>query len=216
MKNKKQEEKKINNKGFTGYELLTMALVCLVLAFIVLQIALGTRDGEKYSVFIYNAKVLGTNAAQLQLLEEEKEIYLKELIEKGYVEEMKNPFDGDRYCDMNESKVIFSQEERKVTLRCGDYLIKEQPLGADKVKIYKVSGWKEGQGGEKDVTQTFYNYKENNAYIFPDFLEEKLFLKSINQKYQTKFTMALEMKTNPSFEEKVYHRTETLVKEMDY
>ena len=111
------ENKKLGNRGFGGYELLTMAMVCLVLSVIMIEITLGARDNERYKVF-----------AGLQMLEEQKIIYLSELIENGYMAPIKNPFDEDSYCNQYESKVVFDGNKKKIFLTCGDYVIQNQSL----------------------------------------------------------------------------------------
>ena len=42
---------------------------------------------------------------------------------------------------MYESKVVFSNNNKKVTLKCGDYLIYNQDITSKNYNIYKVSDW---------------------------------------------------------------------------
>ena len=209
------ESRKLNEKGFGAYEFLTMALITLVLAVIVLQIALRSQESERYSVFAYNAKVLGTNAVQIQMQlfdEEQYVIYLSDMIEGGFLTSIKNPFDGTQYCDTTESKVVFLENDKRIYLRCGNYVIQNQVLGESKVDIYEVSDWKEKRSSQKDVEKKFYNYQVNGKDVFEDDLEDTLFLKKFNQKNGTSFISIEEVKKQYKVVEKTLFRSEKLIK----
>ncbi len=210
------ENKKLGNRGFGGYELLTMAMVCLVLSVIMIEITLGARDNERYKVFAYNSKMFGINASGLQMLEEQKIIYLSELIENGYMAPIKNPFDEDSYCNQYESKVVFDGNKKKIFLTCGDYVIQNQSLDGSKVSIYKVSDWEEEKKDQKNVSKTFYNYLQNQKYVFPFFLEDEIFLKKMNYMRQNQYQNIDEMKNDIKIEEKTFYRTEKEVKKVKY
>lgn len=212
--------KKLSNKGFGAYELLTMAMVTLILSFIVLQIALNSQKGEKYKVFAYNAKMMGTNAISMQMLEDAEDastsLYLSKMIEEGIVVDIKNPFDGDRYCNREESKVVFEDDKKFVDLRCGNMVIQNMALGDTKADIYEVSDWKTKRESKKDVERTFYNYQKDNKDVLEKDLEEALFIETVNETLLKKYQSIEEIKKDLKVVEKTYYRSEKKVKTVEY
>ena len=112
-----------DEKGKGTYEFLTVAVTCLILSAILLFIVINNTQKEKYEVFKYNAKTVGINAVNYNNKTSDDVVYLYELINSNLVTRIKNNFSGDEYCDMYESKVVFSGSSKKVTLKCGEYLI---------------------------------------------------------------------------------------------
>src|SRR5699024_8741387 len=113
-------------------------------------------------VFKYNAKTVGINAVNYNNETSEDVVYLYELINNNLVTRIKNNFSGDEYCDMYESKVVFSGSSKKVNLKCGEYLIYNQDVTDKKYNIYKVSDWSFNKINGNDVdTVKIYGLMKN-------------------------------------------------------
>ncbi len=205
----------MKNRGFSNFEFLTVCLVCLVLSWILFSMVIQSQEKERYRVFLYDAQVLRVNAIRYQTLEDRETVYMKELVEDGFLTMMKNPFGGEDYCDVFESKVLFEKEAKKVSLLCGSYLIKSQSL-EDNIFIYQVSPWKEKKEGEGEVSKTFYNYEVDGTKQYQQFLERDLFLKLFNQSHNTTYKTVLEIPSSYKLVRKKLYRSEKLVKKLQY
>ena len=84
------------------------------------------------------------------------------------------------------------------------------------LSIYKVSDWEAEEKDQKNVSKTFYNYLQNQKYVFPFFLEDEIFLKKMNYMRQNKYQNIDEMKNDIKIEEKTFYRTEKEVKKVKY
>jgi len=54
-------------------------------------------------------------------------MYLSEMLDLNLISPIKNPFNG-KECDIYESKVDFSEDIKRVTLKCGEYLIDNEKI----------------------------------------------------------------------------------------
>ena len=203
---------RFNEKGKGTYEFLTVAVTCLILSAILLFIVINNTQKEKYEVFKYNAKTVGINAVNYNNETSEDVVYLYELINSNLVTRIKNNFSGDEYCDMYESKVVFSGSSKKVTLKCGEYLIYNQDVTDKKYNIYKVSDWSFNKINGNDVdTVKVYGLMKNGKNLLDGYYEKELFIKLVRDNYGDKYNSLQDIKENYKVDEKTAYRKRTLV-----
>ncbi|HIS37970.1 MAG TPA: hypothetical protein IAB45_00470 [Candidatus Onthousia faecavium] len=205
-------KRSVNNKGWGSYEFLTVVVVCLILTIILLFVVFRLIDDEKFQVFKYNARTIGINAIDYQINSDFDTVYLYELVDDGYVTKMKNAFSGDKYCDLYESKVEFTDNAKKVTLRCGEYLIYEQDVADEDYDIYKITDWssKEMKGDNIDEN-TVYNIIVDGKEIFNEYYEEELFIKQVMAKYGKEYSSLNKIKKAYDVKEEEVYRERVLV-----
>ena len=205
-------KRSVNNKGWGSYEFLTVVVVCLILTIILLFVVFRLIDDEKFQVFKYNAITIGINAIDYQINSDFDTVYLYELVDDGYVTKMKNAFSGDKYCDLYESKVEFTDNAKKVTLRCGEYLIYEQDVADEDYDIYKITDWssKEMKGDNIDEN-TVYNIIVDGKEIFNEYYEEELFIKQVMAKYGKEYSSLNKIKKAYDVKEEEVYRERVLV-----
>lgn len=203
---------RFNEKGKGTYEFLTVAVTCLILSAILLFIVINNTQKEKYEVFKYNAKTVGINAVNYNNKTSDDVVYLYELINSNLVTRIKNNFSGDEYCDMYESKVVFSGSSKKVTLKCGEYLIYNQDVTDKKYNIYKVSDWSFNKINGNDVdTVKVYGLMKNGKNLLDGYYEKELFIKLVRDNYGDKYNSLQDIKENYKVDEKTAYRKRTLV-----
>ena len=203
---------RFNEKGKGTYEFLTVAVTWLILSAILLFIVINNTQKEKYEVFKYNAKTVGINAVNYNNETSEDVVYLYELINSNLVTRIKNNFSGDEYCDMYESKVVFSGSSKKVTLKCGEYLIYNQDVTDKKYNIYKVSDWSFNKINGNDVdTVKVYGLMKNGKNLLDGYYEKELFIKLVRDNYGDKYNSLQDIKENYKVDEKTAYRKRTLV-----
>lgn len=201
-----------NENGKGTYEFLTVAVTCLILSAILLFIVINNNQKEKYEVFRYNAKTVGINAVNYNNKTSEDVVYLYELINSNLVTRIKNNFSGDEYCDIYESKVEFSDSSKKVTLKCGDYLIYNQDITAKEYNIYKVSDWTfdKIEGNNVDTIKVYALIK-NGKNLLNGYYEKSLFIKLVANNYGDKYNNLEDIKENYKVDVKTTYRKRTLV-----
>ena len=203
---------RFDEKGKGTYEFLTVAVTCLILSAILLFIVINNNQKEKYQVFRYNAKTVGINAVNYNNETSEDVVYLYELINSNLVTRIKNNFSGDEYCDMYESKVVFSLNNKKVTLKCGEYLIYNQDVTDKEYNIYKVSDWSFNKiSGDNVDTTKVYGLIKNGNNLLDEYYEEELFIKLVRDNYGDKYNSLKDIKENYKVDEKTAYRKRTLV-----
>ena len=203
---------RFNENGRGTYEFLTVAVTCLILSAILLFIVINNNQKEKYEVFRYNAKTVGINAVNYNNQTSDDVVYLYELVDANLVTRIKNNFSGDEYCDMYESKVVFSSNSKKVTLRCGDYLIYNQEVSDKKYTIYKVNDWSFNKiSGDNVDSVKVYGLMKNGKNLLDDYYEEDLFIKLVRDNYGDKYNSLKAIKKNYDVDEKTAYRKRTLV-----
>lgn len=203
---------RFNENGRGTYEFLTVAVTCLILSAILLFIVVNNNQKERYQVFRYNAKIVGINAVNYNNETSENVVYLYELINTNLVTRIKNNFSGDEYCDMYESKVVFSNDNKKVTLKCGDYLIYNQDVTAKDYSIYKVSNWSFDKiSGNNVDTVKVYGLMKNGKNLLDSYYEKDLFIKLVAANYGGKYNSLKAIKKNYDVDEKTAYRKRTLV-----
>lgn len=209
---------KKNNKGLVLPELLAiLAFILLILAFAGYA-SFQNGDKRKYEVFAQNARDFGTKATTYrnERIKYYNEIYLIDLVNDHYIKSYKNPFSGGGECDLYESKVVFSSDgSKRVTLKCGDYLIDSQVWSSGNYKVYKVSNWDEQIGNSLEAeTVRLYKYKKNGIDILNDYVVTKKLVTTYNQN-EGKNVRNIEQISGENIEvvSKIFYRTKKLVKE---
>lgn len=203
---------RFNENGRGTYEFLTVAVTCLVLSAILLFIVINNNQKEKYQVFRYNAKTVGINAVNYNNNTSEDIVYLYELIDSNLVTKIKNNFSGDDYCDFYESKVVFDDNSKKVTLKCGNYLIYNQDVTDDNYNIYKVSDWSfdELSGNNVDVINV-YGLMKGDKNLLDGYYEKDLFVKLVAKKYGSTYNKLNKIKDDYKVVSKKAYRKRVLV-----
>lgn len=203
---------KLNEKGKGSYEFLTVVVVCLGLSAIVLAIAIRNSEDEKFQVFRYNAKTVGINAINYNNVTVEDTIYLYEMIDKNLVTNIKNNFTGDEFCDPYASKVEFVNDNKLVTLKCGNYLIYQQEITDKEYSIYRVSNWTfDKLEGNNVDTNKVYALILGDKNVFGSYYEEDLFLKLVSSKYGKKYDSLKNIKKDFTVKSKTVYRKRKLV-----
>lgn len=203
---------RFNENGRGTYEFLTVAVTCLVLSAILLFIVINNNQKEKYEVFRYSAKIVGINAVNYNNKTSDDAVYLYELINADLVSKIKNIFSGDEFCDVYESKVVFKGSNKKVTLRCGNYLIYNQDVTSDKYSVYKVGDWSFDKiSGDNVDTMKVYGLIKNGKNLLDGYYEEELFIKLVALNYGDKYDSLKSIKENYEVDEKTAYRKRTLV-----
>ena len=105
-------------RKFGLYEFFAIIIICLVLTVVLLYAILKLSNKEKYQVFSFNAKVMAMNAINYNS-SDKGTMYLSEMLDLNLISPIKNPFNG-KECDIYESKVDFSEDIKRVTLKCGE------------------------------------------------------------------------------------------------
>ena len=201
-----------NNNGKGTYEFLTVMVTCLVCSAILLFTVINNNKKEKFEVFKYNAKTVGINAVNYNNKTSDDVVYLYELVDANLVTRIKNNFSGDLYCDMYESKVVFSNNNKKVTLKCGDYLIYNQDITSKNYNIYKVSDWSFNKiSGNNVDTVKVYGLIKNGKNLLDSYYEKDLFIKLVATNYGDKYNSFKTIKKNYDIDEKTAYRKRTLI-----
>ena len=208
---------KKNNKGIAVPKLIVfLAFILIVFAFAGYSIY-QNKDRRQFEVFVQNARDFGTKATtyRVERIKNYNEVYLIDLVSDNYMKSYKNPFDGGD-CDLYESKVVFSSNgEKRVTLKCGDYLVDSQVWSSGNYKVYKVSSWTDNIGHSLEAeTVRLYKYQKNGMDVLNDYVVTKKLITTYNQK-ENKNIRNIEQidEENIKVIGKIFYRTKKLVKE---
>ena len=207
--------KRMNNKGNTSYEILTVSVTCLILAAVLLVAILRNVSNQKFQMFQYNSKVFALNAVTLTNFDTNRTVYLYEMIDQNLIEPIKNPFSGeDHYCDIYESKVQILTDDKKVTLKCGEFLIDNQSVHANEFQIYRVSDWKDEATTDHDEIRNVYNIEIWDEIYFDTYYEKDLFLIKVNNLLNSNYSSIEEVMENYDILSKQEYRTKSKIKTM--
>lgn len=195
-------------KGFGAYEMLTICVMLLIIIVVALAYVFKTDYTEKYKVMRYNAKMLGLSVSNLYLEDDSKKLYyLQELIDSKLYSDVKNPFQGDKFCDTYLSKVEIKDNDKKfVTLECGNYLIYNQNTIDEEYDIYQASEWSSKKHKNDNQETVFYNYQVDGQDVFEEWLEKDIFLYEYNKKNGTEYFDITEIPEDVSIQEKTMYR----------
>lgn len=203
--------KRINNKGFSKIEFMTVLGVVAVLIAIGAKMAVDT--GKNYKSFKTLAVSFMNSVAiyKDKYTKDNNVYYLNELIEKGYSDELKNPNKASEYCDKYESFVdITTPNDKKVYLVCGNYIVEGTQLTG--YKIYEVTDWKEEKDVKDNETIHLYNYKEDGKNVLSEYYQERTFIQKYFEKTKDLISSPFELKEN--LVTKNVYRKKTLLKEV--
>ena len=207
--------KRMNNRGNTSYEILTVSVTCLILAAVLLVAILRNVSNQKFQMFQYNSKIFALNAVALTNFDTNRTVYLYEMIDQNLIEPIKNPFSGeDYYCDIYESKVQILTDDKKVTLKCGEFLIDNQSVHANEFQIYRVSDWKEKATTDHDEIRNVYNIEIGDEIYFDTYYEKDLFLIKVNNLLNSNYSSIEEVMENYDILSKQEYRTKSKIKTM--
>lgn len=195
-------------KGIGAYEMLTICVMLLIIIVVALAYVFKTDYTEKYKVMRYNAKMLGLSVSNLYLEDDSKKLYyLQELIDSKLYSDVKNPFQGDKFCDTYLSKVEIKDNDKKfVTLECGNYLIYNQNTIDEEYDIYQASEWSSKKHKNDNQETVFYNYQVDGQDVFEEWLEKDIFLYEYNKKNGTEYFDITEIPEDVSIQEKTMYR----------
>ena len=192
------------NKGIGRFESLTIMFVMIIFIAIGLYFILGAADDSRFKTMDKNSlgfvdMVTRNDEAFMTY----RTYYLQEAMDDGYVKQILSPFGK---CDVNESKVDYDSENVKyyVTLKCGDYLIKNRDYLDKSTKIYKVGKWTDTRTGKDDEAVTKYSC--DNCGV-DGYFEEALFVYYYNKANGTSYTYIDEVKQVAKVTSKEQYRT---------
>ncbi len=198
----------MNKKGFGKFESLTMLVVIIALLAGGLYLILGMSDKTKYetmnksSLNFVNA-VQGSDEAFLTY----RSYYLAQAIEEGLIKKISSPFSKED-CDLYESKVDYDSPNYLVTLKCGDYLMKERNSKDNGYKVYKVGEWKDTKEGTNDDTRVVYSC--DNCGV-DGYYEEAVFVYLYNKANSKSLNYLDDVKKEATVTSKEQYRTMELV-----
>ena len=165
------------NNGFGAYEMLTVCVMLLIIVVVALAYVFKTDYKEKYKVIRYNAKMFGLSVSNLSFADESKNVYyLQELVDSKLYSNVKNPFQGDKFCDNYLSKVEIQENKKFVTLECGNYLVYNQDVADKKYAVYQKTEWSSKKHKNDNQETVFYNYQIDGKVVFDRWLEKDIFL----------------------------------------
>ncbi len=211
----RSQQRRINKRGFSKIEFLTMLGVLAIL--IAVGVKLVADNSKNFGAF----KNLANNFAKSVATYKDKYAkadnvyYLVELVNKGYSEELKNPIKPAESCDMYDSYVeIPETNNKKVTLNCGNYLV--EGTQQEGYKVYEVSEWHETKEEGDNERNMIYNYKKDGALGIGEYVSAQAFVEHYYMNTKSVISSPYEVSNAPGVEllTKDVYRTKTLVKEL--
>ena len=195
------------NNGFGAYEMLTVCVMLLIIVVVALAYVFKTDYKEKYKVIRYNAKMFGLSVSNLSFADESKNVYyLQELVDSKLYSNVKNPFQGDKFCDNYLSKVEIQENKKFVTLECGNYLVYNQDVADKKYAVYQKTEWSSKKHKNDNQETVFYNYQIDGKDVFDRWLEKDIFLYEYNKKNGTDYLDISEVSGEAPVQEKTMYR----------
>ncbi len=199
-------------RKFGLYEFFAIIIICLVLTVVLLYAILKLSNKEKYQVFSFNAKVMAMNAINYNS-SDKGTMYLSEMLDLNLISQIKNPFNG-KECDIYESKVDFSENIKKVTLKCGEYLIDNEKINNKTYTIYKVSDWTENKEYENNDMEVVYNITKKGKLLLNDYYQKDLLIKVVNKELHKDYKKISEVKKDYKLVSKKLYRKKTKFREV--
>ncbi len=207
--------KKLNKKGFSKVEFMTMFAVIAILTAI--GVKLVSDNSKNYGAFKNLANNFANSVAKYKdnYPTSNNIYYLDDVIRRGFSDELKNPIDTTEKCDKFESYVEVPQTNTKIVkLLCGDYYV-EGTQGSEYM-VYELGEITDEKVNEEDESIILYNYSENGKEMLNEYVTFRTFIKkykeltgnTINDPSEVSNASGLELLT------KNVYRTKTLVKEI--
>ena len=117
-----------NNKGLGRFETIIVILLLLIIFAFLFKVILDGASGKDFDAMRKDAisfgKAVTTNA---DFFHNPDKVSLGEAVGEKTLKEIKSPVSKGT-CDENESKVVMQDGKYLVTLRCGNYIIKDETL----------------------------------------------------------------------------------------
>ena len=207
--------KKINNKGFSKIEFMTMFAVIAILTAI--GVKLVSDNSKNYGAFKNLANSFANSVAKYKdRYPSPDNVYsLDEVIKRGFSEDLKNPIDTSEYCDRFESYVEIPQtNNKKVNLVCGDYFVEGTQNGT--YKVYEVGEWTTEHGEEANDNNVAFNYSRDGKEVLDEYVTTRTFIEKFYEDTGNTISSPNEVNSVSGLKllsKKVY-RTKTLVKEL--
>ena len=200
----------MNNKGLGKFESLTMVFVIIALLAGGLYLILHMSNNTKYEAMNKSSlgfvdAVKGSDTAFMNY----RDYFLAQANDDSLIKPIKNPF-GSGECDRYESKVNYDDTEYYVTLKCGDYLMKERKASEAGYKIYKVGEWKDAKSGKDDEMRVAYGC---DGCAVEGYYEEAAFVYYYNRVNSTNYDYLNEIKKVETITSKEQYRSLELVYE---
>ena len=202
----------INNKGKVHSEILVVLVVILILASILSVFLLKSIKTENFRSFKSDFVLMINNNNIYNLKSNDEIVSLKELIDEGAVEKIKNPFNHKQYCDSYESRVEMKDNRKIGILKCGEYLITNEDE-SNKAIIYKVSKWQDKKEENSDV-KVGYNYIQEGKLVFDSYYYDYMFLYAFNKKNNTSYNAVSTIPEKNNVVTQVFYRTREKIKEI--
>lgn len=204
------KNKRINNKGIGRFESLTILFVIIVLLagglYLILNMSKGTKfEAMNKSSLGFVDAVKGSDTAFMNY----RDYYLEQATTEQLIKPIKSPFSNGN-CDGYESKVNFENSNYTVTLKCGEYLMKDRNAAEAHYKIYKVGEWKDSKTNKDDEVRTAYSCE--SCDMKGEF-EEAAFVAKYNITYSTNYGFIEDIKKVEKITSKEQYRTLELVTE---
>ena len=199
-------------KGFGTYEMLTVCVMLLIIVAVSLAYVFKTDYKEKYDVMRYNARMFSLTANNFYMDGDYMDgknsatYYLKMLLDQKLTSEIKNPFQGNKYCNPFTSKVEIKDNKKYVTLECGNYLIYYQDSSVTPYTIYQIGSWSSHKSSNDNQIVTFYNYKQDDKDMFDEDLEYDMFLYEYNKKMNTSYSKIEDLPNQDAIEKITLYR----------
>lgn len=192
-------------KSFGEFATIFLLLVIVVTCIMFWNLKNGTS--AKYKSLTNNAirfsDVVSLNQSSFS---NDQIIFLDEVIDGGYISNIKSPFSTDN-CDLTQSYVEIESSKKYVTLTCDNYVLKRYNSSVKDAEIYEISDWKSERKNDLDVEKTIYNCIDSNGVeVFDDYHEERYFLYEVNKKYGTYYSN-VDSINSCSVDRKVVYRT---------
>lgn len=207
--------KKLDNKGFSKFELMTMLGLLAILFAVGSNLAVGT--GVNYKGFKNLAQSFFSSVSMYRdrYPKGNNKYYLYELIEKGYSNQLKNPANASEECDIYSSYVEEPPEKpRRVNLVCGNFILVGELNG--QYKVYEVTEWSDVPDASYNDNGVLYNYKKEGKLMLNEYVGEENFLNLFFVNEKKIISSPSEIKSSGEYELslKAVYRQKTLVKEL--
>ena len=205
---------KLNKKGFSKLELLT------IIGLLAILIAVGAKLAIDSSKDYKSFKNLANNFVDAVSLYKDKynkptnRYFLKEVIEKDYSKPLKNPW-GSEYCDEVESYVdIPDASTKQIHLVCGSYIVEGEQSSS--YKVYEVSEWSDEKPDSNVEMGILYNYEENGKVVLSEYQSELTFINSFLKNTGMKLSNPFDVDKMSGMKllHKTVYRTKELLKEV--
>lgn len=211
-------KKLINENGAGGKEIIIGLLVIIGVFAFGLQSILNNTSDDKYKKLRVQADkfVDAVTIHKDKYTNESGIYYLYELEDYNTENEIiiADPSNKSISCNLYESYVTIDNP-KKVTLRCGDYLIEGEYQ--KKYYVYEIGEWQ--QTDKTGDTAFLYKYIKDGKAAIDKYVTEYEFIKTYNEKEETSFETADEAVADAkgkgiTVDYDMFYRTKTLVKEI--